>query len=242
MTVLVTGAAGGVARRLLPYLADLPVRRTDRVAADDGALVGDLTDPAFADEVTAGVDAIVHLAATPNARASWAELTDPNLTALATLLAAATAHRVPRLVLASSVHAMGAYVHAGRTPVDESWVPAPCCPYGATKAFAEAAGRAHAYRTGASVVCLRLGAVQPEPFTAGIGPVWLGPDDLGQLVRRALAADVAFGVYHGISAGSTSWSTAAATAELGYVPALDPNAFGVGDDTWTSLCAPQSEA
>jgi uronate dehydrogenase len=240
VTVLVTGAAGGVARRLLPYLADLPVRRTDLVAADDGTIVGDLTDPAFADTVTAGVDAIVHLAATPDSGARWDQLTEPNLTAVARLLAAAATHRVPRIVLASSVHAMGEYVHAGRLPVDESWVPAPCCPYGATKAFAEAAGRAHAYRTGASVVCLRLGAVQPEPFTVGMRPVWLGPDDLGQLVRRALSADVTFGAYHGVSAGSASWSTALGAAELGYVPTLDPRDHPVGDDTATSLCAPEA--
>lgn len=238
MTVLVTGAAGNVARMLVPYLADLRVRWTDRVAADGDTVVGDLTDPAFVASVTDGVSAIVHLAAVAHPASRWDELAGPNLTALGTLLAAAEEHRVPRLVLASSVHAMGAYLHAGRTPIDETWVPAPCCRYGSTKAFAESAGRAHAYRTGASVVCLRFGGVQREPFTLGMRPTWLGPDDLGALVRGALTADVGYGAYHGVSAGSRSWSTARATAELGYVPRLDPDAYPVSDDAASTLCAP----
>ena len=243
MTVLVTGVAGRVAGMLLPYLADLPLRLTDRVAPPElpgvETVRGELTAPGFAPSVLDGVSAVVHLAAVPHPGTSWDELVGPNLAGIGALLTAAAMHRTPRLVLASSVHAMGGHLSAGRVPIDESWAPAPCCPYGATKAFAEAAGRAHAHRTGASVVSLRLGAVQPEPFTAGLQPTWLGPDDLGQLVRRALTTDVGSGVYHGVSAGSTSWSIDRATAELGYRPVLNAASYPVDDDESTSLCQPE---
>jgi hypothetical protein len=242
MTVLVTGAAGNVAGMLLPYLADLPLRLTDRVAPPEmpGAetVRGELTAPGFATAVLDGVSAVVHLAAVPHPGTSWDGLVEPNLAGIGALLTAAAEHRTPKLVLASSVHAMGGHLSAGRVPIRETWSPAPCCPYGATKAFAEAAGRAHAHRTGASVVSLRLGAVQPEPFTAGLRPAWLGPDDLGQLVRRALTTEVGSGVYHGVSAGSASWSTDRATAELGYRPTLDAARYPVDDDDATSLCPP----
>lgn len=246
MTVLVTGAAGKVAGMLLPYLDGMPLRLTDRDAPPEppGAetVRGDLGAPGFAAAVLDGVSAVVHLAAMPYPDSTWDRLVAPNLDAVAALLDAAAAHQTPRLVLASSVHAMGGHLHAGRTPIQEGWPPSPCCRYGATKAFAEAAGRAHAYRTGASVLSLRLGAVQPEPFTLGMRPVWLGPDDLGQLVRRALTADVRSGVYHGVSGGSPAWSIDAATAELGYRPVLDAGAYPVGDDTRTSLCEPGTDS
>lgn len=243
MTVLVTGAAGRVAGLLLPYLADLPLRLTDRLAPPElpgaEAVRGELTAPGFAASVVDGASAVVHLAAVPHPGTSWDGLVGPNLAGVAALLAAAVEHRTPRLVLASSVHAMGGYLSAGRVPIDEEWAPAPCCPYGATKAFVEAAGRAHAHRTGASVVSLRLGAVQPEPFTAGLRPTWLGPDDLGQLVARALTADVGSGVYHGVSAGSGVWSIDRATAELGYRPVLHAARYPVDGDESTSLCLPE---
>jgi nucleoside-diphosphate-sugar epimerase len=243
MTVLVTGAAGNVAGVLLPYLADLPLRLTDRAAPPElpraETVRGELTAPGFAVSVLDGVSAVVHLAAVPHPDTSWDGLVGPNLAGIGALLAAAAEHDTPRLVLASSVHAMGGHLFAGRVPIQETWAPAPCCPYGATKAFAEAAGRAHAHRTGASVVSLRLGAVQPEPFTAGLRPTWLAPDDLGQLVRRALTTDVGSGVYHGVSAGSTIWSIERATAALGYRPALDAARYPVDDDESTSLCPPE---
>lgn len=231
--VLVTGATGGVARMLLPWLSShYDVTRTDRLPVA-GSRTGDLQDAGFVAEVAEGVDAIVHLAANPNPRATWAELAGPNIEAVANILGSG----VRKIVLASSVHAMGQYAMAGRTPIDREWPPAPCCAYGATKAFAEALGRMYAYRDGISVVALRLGATVERPPSSNVLGGWLGPRDLHHLVERALVADVGFSVCFGVSANTRcEWDR---SNDIGYVAAEDSEIFAdsVTDNGRWALCA-----
>jgi nucleoside-diphosphate-sugar epimerase len=217
--VLLTGAAGGVAGLLLPGLVDeYDMVLTDRTPLA-GGVQGDLSDPAFVAEITNGVDAVVHLAGNPDPSATWDELQVPNVEVVAAVLAAG----VSRVVLASSGHAMGQYVAARRVPVEPDWPAAPCCSYGATKVFAEALGRAHAYRTGTTVVSLRLGATSAEPMATSALGSWLGPADLRELVRCGLRADVGFAVVHGMSANTRGdWDLRNA---IGYQPSLDSEAY-----------------
>jgi nucleoside-diphosphate-sugar epimerase len=245
MKLLITGAAGGVGQLLLPGLTgkyDLTL--TDIVSIPDieGActMLGDLTDADFATQATAGVDAIVHLAANPNPQATWPQLMGPNVGLVTTLLDVAAANGVGRLVLASSAHAMGQYMWEGRRPIDPAWPPAPCCPYGATKAFVEAAARVHSFRYGTRIACLRLGATFERPNGSMLDG-WLAPEDLQQLVCRCLEADLTFGIFHGISANTrSSWDITNARIELGYAPVRDSEEFAgsVGPDIDGSLCIP----
>jgi dTDP-4-dehydrorhamnose reductase len=236
-TVLLTGAAGHVARLLMPGLQAYSLRLVDVVEPADaprGAAsprvevqVGDLADRSFAAGVVEGVDTVLHLAANPSPNATWDALAGPNVEALVNTLEAAQRADVRRVILASSVHAMGGYVQQERHPVKEDWPPWPCCTYGATKAFAEALGRAHSYRTGLSVICLRFGGVQRRPGSVGAMTFWLGAPDLQQLVGRAIeAADIRFGVYHGVSANTRrEWDISRAAVELGYAPTCDSEEF-----------------
>src|SRR5256885_17207560 len=70
-TVLLTGAAGKIGRRLREHLrARVRLRSTDVLALDpakDGeeTMCCDLSDPVAAQSVVAGVDAIVHMAGIP---------------------------------------------------------------------------------------------------------------------------------------------------------------------------------
>lgn len=228
--VLVTGAAGRVGRQLLPGLADYDLRLLDRRAPDDcGAaelVTGELTDRALLAGAVAGVDTVVHLAGEPRPDAGWEDLAGPNVDGFVALLAAAREHGVRRVVYASSVHAMGRYESDGRVPVDPTWAPAPCCTYGATKAFDEAVAGVYADRGGLSTVGLRLGATVPEPTQARQLPGWLGPEDLRRLVRCAVEADVAGGVHAGVSANTRQrWDLGSARSELGYEPTQDSEAF-----------------
>lgn len=218
--VLVTGAAGGVARLLLAGLA-FKTRRTD-LRAGPGVVAGDLREPAFAREACAGADAVVHLAANPDPDAPWVDLHGPNAAALVNVLDAAVATGVSRVVLASSLHAVGGHVDAGVPEVGEDAPPYPCCAYGALKVFAESLSRVYADRYGLRVVCLRLGGVREEPPARSWLPGWLSGPDLVRLVTAALTADVRYGVYHGISANSArQWRIDRARAELGYAPRDD---------------------
>ena len=225
-TVLVTGAAGRVGQQLLPGLDGSSLRLLDRRPPDEThggeVLIGELTDRDGLARAVDGVDAVVHLAGEPDPDADWADLEAPNVDGFVALLGAAQQHRVRRVVYASSVHAMGRYEAEGRYPIDPTWAPAPCCPYGATKAFDEAIAGVFAHRHGLSTVGLRLGATEPEPYAARQLPGWLGPADLRQLVVRAIGADVRSGVYAGVSANTGGrWSLDTARAELGYRPVLD---------------------
>jgi uronate dehydrogenase len=223
--VLVTGANGRVADQLLPGLSGrYDLRLTDHTADVDasggpGLVVGELTDHRLLDELLDGVDAVIHLAGNPDPGSSWAELREPNVEAFAGLLTAAGSHAVRRVVFASSVHAMGVYEGLGRCPIDPAWPPAPCCAYGATKAFDEALARAYAYRSDVSLVGLRFGLCTPSPSLSEAAAGWTGPADLQQIVTRALETDVRFGVYHAMSWPSRRrWNLDAAMTELGYEP------------------------
>jgi nucleoside-diphosphate-sugar epimerase len=246
-TLLVTGAAGRVAQQLLPGLdPGANVRRTDVEPADDdaGLLTGNLTDPDLLDRALDGVDVVVHLAGNPEPTAPWQQLQQPNVEGFVALLAAAERHGVRLVVFASSVHAMGAHEGSGHWPVDPSWPPAPCCAYGATKAFDEALARAYAYRTGLSLVGLRLGLCSPDPTPDEARAGWLAPVDLRQIVRRAVEADVGFGVYSAVSWPSRRrWDLRTAMEELGYEPVRDDSDEGAdpAGDAHLSTCRPDGE-
>jgi nucleoside-diphosphate-sugar epimerase len=233
--VLVTGAGGSVAGQLLPGLdGRYDLRLTDLAAtgeaADDPRLVvAELTAPGVLDELLDGVDAVVHLAGNPDPDAPWSQLRDPNVEAFASILAAARDHRVRRVVFASSVHAMGAHEGTRRWPIDPDWPPAPCCSYGATKAFDEALARVYAYRCPLSLVGLRFGHCAPTADDAEAVAGWLAPADLRRIVLGALEADVRFGVYHAVSWPSRRrWKLDATMRDLGYEP--DPEVREPADD------------
>ncbi|MER7443841.1 NAD-dependent epimerase/dehydratase family protein [Micromonospora avicenniae] len=235
MRVLVTGAAGGVGGLLLPGLAgNVDLRLTDvrdpQPVSRAEVMLGDLTDRRFAERLCAGVDAVVHLAGNPRPGDDWDRLHGPNITVPTTILGAAAQAGVRRVVLASSVHVLGGYHSPAdrptSDPISDSWAPHPCCRYGATKVFGEAAARVYADSGAFSVVCLRLGGCRPTPPTRGWFDVWLGPADLGRAVRLALRADAQFGTYTITSANPTGlFDLSAARRDLGYTPTQNSEAY-----------------
>ncbi|WP_432545964.1 NAD-dependent epimerase/dehydratase family protein [Kineococcus sp. SYSU DK004] len=234
--LLLTGAAGSVARQLLPGLSGYRLRLLDRDApAPDGlpddaqVLTGELTDRDLLARAVDGVDAVVHLAGDPRPDAPWDDLLGPNVDGFAALLGAAAGHGVRRVVYASSVHAVGRWEGAGRTPVRADWPTAPCCAYGATKVFDEAVASVASHRHGLSTIGLRLGATVPVPRVRSQLTGWLGPADLHRLVRGALATGTVCGVYPGTSANTGGhWDLGPAVDDLGYAPELD-SAVHAGD-------------
>jgi hypothetical protein len=96
---------------------------------------------------------------------------------------------------------------------------APCCAYGATKAFDEALARVYAYRSQMSLIGLRFGLCVPDPSPAQAAAGWTAPADLQQVVLRALETDVTFGVYHAMSWPSRRrWQLDTTMTELEYEP------------------------
>jgi len=242
--VLITGALGRVAAQLLPAVRDgCDLRLLDRGGGNGDdlggpLLVGELTDRGLLGKALDGVDAVVHLAGNPDPAAPWQELLEPNIEGFAALLDVSRDRGVGRVIFASSVHAMGAYEGRRQWPIDPGWPPAPCCSYGATKAFDEALARAYDYRTdGMSLIGLRLGLCAPDATAAEAAAGWLRPADLQRIVTGALETAVRFGVYHAVSwAGRRRRGLDATMADLGYDPVRDTEDPPDPDDDFLITC------
>lgn len=224
--VVITGGLGRVATVLLPWLRQhYRLRLVDRTAAStptDEVFQADIGDPETAFQMFAGADAILHLAANSSPWQTWDSVYAANVQTTQLVLEAAAAHAVPKLVLASSLHALGEYNRPAYWPVDPRLDPRPCCAYGLGKVVLETLGRSHAERTGASVTCLRLGLTGwPLTERRYLGQ-WLSDDDAGRLVLAALRSTQRYGVHFGVSANTRNyWDITSARHELGYRPEDD---------------------
>jgi UDP-glucose 4-epimerase len=144
---LVTGGAGFIGANLVPLLLERgeSVRVLDSLVAGDASRLpadveiveGDVRDPRAVAEAMAGVDAVVHLAAAGSVVESVADpMANFEVNALGTLraLQGAADAGVERFVFASTG---GALIGDAPPPVDESSVPRPISPYGASKLTGE---------------------------------------------------------------------------------------------------------
>lgn len=241
--ILITGAGGRIGSMLTPRLtrpgrvlrlldlAELPGVGVEVIRAD-------LTDPVVMGEACAGVDAVVHLGAIAT-EAPWADLLRINVDGTRTILEAARAARVPRVILASSIHAAGFYQRPGTEPNDLRGVPVPDSPdgvpagipprpdtyYGVSKAVLESLGSLYADRFGMTVIALRLGACFPEP-PDGTLDSWLSPDDCARLIEACLSTDApGFRIVWGVSRNRRRWLSLAEGAQIGYHPTDDSERF-----------------
>ncbi|WP_210440173.1 NAD-dependent epimerase/dehydratase family protein [Nocardioides xinjiangensis] len=232
MRVLVTGAAGSIGRVVTPGLAALghDVVGLDLVPAPDGTTFAwheaDCADADAVDAVLAAerLDAVVHLAGVPEERSLPEELTSHVVTTAA-LLDAMVAHDVPRMVYASSNHAVG------RTPradgeLTEHAAPRPDTYYGVAKVAAEALLRLFADRHGLDAVACRIGSFLEEPTTVRALSTWLSPGDAVRMVDAATTAPApGYAVLYGISANTRAWWDLEPGRRLGYHPQDDAEAY-----------------
>src|SRR3954447_3908211 len=208
--VLITGARGRIGSVLRPALREgvEELRLSDLTAPDDlqppeTFVAAELTDEAAVREAIEGVDAVVHLGATPD-EAPFEQIAGPNLHGAYHVFEACRRAGVKRVVYASSNHATGMYPVG--VPLDGSYPPRPDGLYGASKVFGEALGRMYVDRFGLSVVCLRIGSFQPRPREKRELSTWISHGDTVRLVRASLTADdVGFAIVYGASANTRRW-------------------------------------
>jgi UDP-glucose 4-epimerase len=160
--IVVTGGSGFIGRHVVGRLRD----RGDEVVVADlkpfpspevDCVVGDLRDPqVVARALTAGTDAVVHLAAITSVLLSAKDphaVFQTNVVATELLLERCRALGVDRFVFASTNAVAG---NVGAVTIDETVLPHPLTPYGATKAAAEMLFSAYAASYQMTTVALRF--------------------------------------------------------------------------------------
>lgn len=230
-TILITGAAGRVGGFLRPRLAApgrvLRLLDLAELTAGEGeeAVRASVTDMDAVTEACRGVDAVIHLGGQAT-EAPWERVLNVNINGTYTVFEAARRAGVPRVVFASSNHAVGFHT-PDEYPLPEDVTTLPDTYYGVSKAAGEALGALYAKRYGLDVVCIRILTCFPEPQSLRALATWLSPDDAGRLFEACLTApDPGYRVVYGVSANTRGGFVSLDGARaLGYEPQDDAEAF-----------------
>jgi nucleoside-diphosphate-sugar epimerase len=202
--VLITGSAGRIGKAAAEEIVRRGhrVRGLDRIASEAAteSIVGDICDAATINSAVAGVDTIIHLAATPDDDDFMTKLLPNNIIPVHHILEAARAHKVQRVILASTGQVIWKQQSEGPYPVRADVLPTPRYWYAVTKVFAEAAGQIFATKHQMDVIAVRLGACPRdraavestgnEPVTRD---VYLSPGDAGRFFAQSVEAPGGFG-------------------------------------------------
>ena len=228
-SVLVTGAAGRIGSYLRSGLPPLGWRlRCLDLAAPSGPdglpwSIGDIGDPEVLAKAMDGVEAVVHLAGIP-AEAAFADLREANIEGTYQVFEAARHAGVPRVIYASSNHAVG--FHESGAQLTAAVRSRPDSLYGVTKVFGEALGSFYADRYGLDVAALRIGSCFDRPPGERGLATWLSPNDSVRLIDALLRApSFGFQLLYGISANTRAWWDLAPALALGYRPEDDAEVF-----------------
>jgi nucleoside-diphosphate-sugar epimerase len=228
--LLLTGAAGGLGRELVPRLraGGFRVRALD-LSADgvdaDEVVTGSVTDVDVVDAALAGVDAVVHLAGMSKERA-WPDVLHANVHGTWVLLDACVRAGVGKVAFASSNHAVGLTTRPEGPPLAADTPFRPDSYYGWSKTAGESLCRLFVDRAGLDVVVLRIGSCFPHPGGVRGLSTWMSYDDCARLVTAAV--DPAVTGWHcvwGVSANTRRWWSLAEGEAIGYHPQDDSERF-----------------
>jgi len=229
--IVITGAAGLVGSMLRPRLArpDRTLRLLDLVPLTAGpgeeTIQASVTDLDAMTAACQGADAVIHLAGIPG-EASWPRILETNINGGYGAFEAARLAGTPRVIFASSNHAVG-FTPRADFPVPDYAFPAPDTYYGVSKAATEALAAMYHYRHGMDAICVRILSCFPRPQNVRMLSTWLSPDDTGRLFEACLTAPApGFRVLFGVSANTRGgWVSLAEAAALGYLPQDDAEAY-----------------
>ncbi|MGH3646982.1 MAG: NAD-dependent epimerase/dehydratase family protein [Micromonosporaceae bacterium] len=227
--ILITGAAGGIGTAMRSRMArdGRTLRLVDIAALSDPApgeelVTASVTDLEALTAACQGVDAIIHLGGL-SGEYSWDKILQTNIHGTYSAYEAARRAAVPRVIFASSNHAVGFHPVE---PGPDYLFPRPDTYYGVSKVAGEALGSLYHDRYGLQVVCVRIGSCFERPSGERMLSTWLSYDDCARLLEAALSApDPGFRVVWGISANTrATWSLDEARA-LGYQPQDDAEVY-----------------
>ncbi|WP_028465083.1 NAD-dependent epimerase/dehydratase family protein [Nisaea denitrificans] len=221
--ILLTGAGGGIGRRMRQALAGAyPILRVsdmvDLGSAGDGEeiAVADLTRAEDLERIVDGVDGIIHLGGL-SVENAWDDILRTNIDGAYRLFEAAYNAGVKRIVFASSNHAIGFYPRG--QILDGSERPRPDCRYGLSKVFGEGLSQYFADNYGLGILSIRIGWCFEKPETQRTLGSWVSIGDLTQLCRIGLEVpDLHHEIVYGMSDNSRTWWDNKTARRLGYRP------------------------
>ncbi len=201
--LLITGAAGRLGTQLRRGLHPLAenIRIADRVPIADVAeheevVLCELGNYHDVIAMTRNVDAIVHFGGAA-LETDFETILDSNIRGSYHIYEGARKNEVPRVIYASSVHAIGYHSLESHIDADSPWRPDSL--YGVSKNFVESLSRLYWDKFGIESLCLRIFSSFPEPTDHRMLWSWISFDDCVQYVVRGLTAPrlahtIAFGI------------------------------------------------
>lgn len=221
--LLLTGAAGGLGTLLRPHLAAFAERvvLSDIAAIDDLAghesfTACDLSDRMAVDALMGGVDGIIHLGGV-SVEKPFDMILSGNIVGAYNLFEAARHHGRPRIIFASSNHAIGFYRRDER--LDATAVPRPDSLYGVSKVFGESLASLYFDKFGQECLSIRIGSCFEKPRNPRMLATWLAVEDLADLCRCAFEAPrLGNTIVYGASDNDEQWWDNGKAAFLGWRP------------------------
>jgi uronate dehydrogenase len=234
-TILITGAKGTIGSMLRQSLRQpgrhlklLDIAAQTPLADDEDAelLVGSFLDHDVISHALEGTDAIIHMGGLSSSGYQWHEYLEINIDGTYDLLEAARVAGVPRMIYASSNHAVGFARASDYDVVPDYLYPKPDTLYGVSKAASESLCSLYWDRYGIHSICLRIGSYRERPTDKRALLTWLSPADCTRLVEASLQVpSPGFRVVWGISNNTRRVVSLEEGRAIGYQPQDDAEVF-----------------
>ena len=229
--LLITGAngkLGAVCRNRLVHITET-MRVTARRELGDARPNEEIVYCSLEDKDTVqamvnGCDGIIHMGGQAT-EASWETIRSANLDGMFNLYEAARKSSViPRIIFASSNHAIGFHKQVDR--LDANAKTRPDGLYGVSKVFGEALASMYYDKFGIETACVRIGSCFPEPKNHRMLSTWMSYDDLIMLIERIfLVPRLGCPIIYGASANSASLWDNSGVNYLGWQPKDNAESF-----------------
>lgn len=221
--LLITGAAGKLGTEMRSRLK--PICETMRLSdvapmppagENEQVVQCDLGDAAAVADLVAGCDGVVHFGGKA-VEGTWSVIRNANIDGVYNLYEAARRHGKPRIVFASSNHAVGFYRQ--EQVIDNTVYPQPDGLYGVSKVFGEMMASMYWNKFGIETASIRIGSCFPEPSDHRHLSTWLSYSDLARLLIRIFDVPrLGCPVIYGASDNTPRFWDNSRTAWLGWQP------------------------
>lgn len=221
--LLITGAAGDLGsamRQRLTHVAKI-LRLSDvadlgMAGPNEELMHCNLEDKDAVEALVEGCDGILHFGGR-SIEDKWSVIKSANLDGVFNLYEAVRKNGKPRIIFASSNHAIG--FHKQNERLNAASQTRPDSLYGVSKVFGEAMASMYHDKYGIETACVRIGSCVPEPKNHRMLSTWLSYDDFVHLIERVFAAPaIGCPVIYGASDNDRSWWDNDSVRHLGWRP------------------------